>query len=126
MIEAMKRSVTISLSDFALKSLIGRGGTDSERVRAKLEQAIRLYLGDRDAGHAGWAYPSFLHDGERGDVELELEADEGLLLALEEQAGMQGASVSQLAAHAALYYAAELDAGNLTQRILDELDAAEN
>jgi hypothetical protein len=89
---------------------------------AKLEQAVRLYLGDSDSRHAGWAYPSFLHDGERGDVELELVADEGLLLALEEQAGMQGASVSQMAAHAVLYYAAELDAGHLTERILDDLE----
>jgi hypothetical protein len=36
------------------------------------------------------------------------------------EAARQQVSVTQLLEHAALYYAAELDAGRLTERILDE------
>jgi hypothetical protein len=117
----MKRSLTLRLSKFSLEALAGEQGQRSKQVQAKLARAVRLYLDDRDSGRPGWVYPGFLRDKEASEVELELVADEGLLRALEEEAGKQGVSVSQMAGHAALYYAAELNAGHLTQRILDDL-----
>lgn len=109
------------LSKFSLEALAGGSGQDLERASARLARAVRLYLNDRESGQPGWVYPGFLRDKETDGVELELVVDEGLLRALEEEARRQHVSVSQMAGHAALYYAAELNAGHLTQRILDDL-----
>lgn len=117
----MKGSLTLRLSKFSLEALTGEEGQRSKQVQTKLARAVRLYLNDRDSGQPGWAYPVFLRDKEISEVELELVADEGLLRALEKEASRQRVSVSQMACHAALYYAAELNAGHLTQRILDDL-----
>jgi hypothetical protein len=46
-------------------------------------------------------------------------------LQFEAEAGKQGVSAQQLLEHAAFYFAAELDAGRITRRILDDLDATE-
>lgn len=125
--KATKR-VTLRLSEFPLEALASEAhrltdeARSSAQVRAALVQAIRLYLHDTKLGGARWARPPFAKKREKEGVELDLVVDEGLLSALEEQAGRQGLSVSQVAEQAALYYAAELDAGRVTQRILDDLE----
>lgn len=121
----VKRSFNLRLSEFSLEAIAGEESRDSERISARLVQAFRLYLSDRGSGELGWAHPAFLFDKAPRTVELELVVDEGLLRALEEEAGRQEVSVSQIAGHAALYYAAELDAGRLTQRVLEDLEDAE-
>lgn len=86
-------------------------------------KVIRFYL--RESGHngAGWAYPGLLRVGRpEEEVEVEVEIDESLWGQMEREAERQHVTVTQLLEHAALYYAAELDAGRLTERILDELD----
>ena len=100
-----------------MKALVTEGARDD--VAASLETAVRVYLGDSDLGKPGWPYPEGLREVSSGDVELELLLDEELWRALEKEAGEQGVSVSRLAGHATLYYAAELDAGRIAQRILD-------
>jgi hypothetical protein len=118
----MKQSV--HLGDFALTALAGDEGGASEAVLASwLVSAIRLYLSDKDSDRPEWAYPAFLPGrGRIGEKKLELDIDEGLWRAFVEEAGRQKVSVSQLASHAALYYAAELNAGRLTRRIAGNLE----
>lgn len=121
----MKRSVTVRLSEFCAEALARGEGKDYERIPARLVRAVRLYLSAGDSQRPGWSVPSALRGKESDDVELELVADEDLLRALEEEAGKQRVSVSRLAGQAAIYYAAELDAGRITQHILDDLDDEE-
>lgn len=118
----MKRSITVWLSEFSVEALARGEGRDSEYVPARLVRAVRLYLSARDAKKPGWSVPSALRGRKSDEVELELVAEEKLCRALEEEAGKQGVSVSRLAGQAAIYYAAELDAGRITQSILDDLD----
>ena len=82
-----------------------------------------MYLSDSGSDKPGWRYPDALREASPDEVELELSLDQGLWRALKAEAGEQGVSVSQLAGHAALYYAAELDAGRITRRILDAVEA---
>jgi hypothetical protein len=118
----MKRSVTVRIGELAADALSGEHGRTSRYLRLQLVRAIRLYLHDRGTrGGPGWSYPAFLPQ-EEGALELELNVDEDLWTAFEEEARRQGASASCLVEHAALYYAAELDAGRITERILDELE----
>lgn len=105
-----------------MRSLAGEEKQSSAPVPARLLRAIRFYLGDKGSDHPGWAYPDFLPDKGVEGVDLELAVEESLLRTLKQEAYRQGITVSQLAEHAVLYYAAELDAGRITQRILDDLE----
>jgi len=119
--------VSVALSQLAFEALSGgaRDGS-SRRVAHQMEGAIRCYLDDRDANRPAWLYPPFLRGSEvQEDVELRLNLDGELWRAFEAEASRQDVSVQQLAEHAAFYLAAELDAGRITQRILDELESNE-
>ncbi len=118
--------VVVSLSHLAVEALAGDSSGDSARTAARLEGAVRCYLSDRDSGRPAWPYPAFLRGSEvQEDVRLELSVDLGLWASFEAEAARQSVSVQQLSEHAAFYLAAELDAGRITQRILDDLEATE-
>jgi hypothetical protein len=83
-------------------------------------RVIRFYLKEKGGAGAGWTYPDLLREGHPAEqVEVELEIDDLLWRRVRDEAAGQRVSVTQLLEHAALYYAAELDAGRLTERILD-------
>jgi hypothetical protein len=118
-----RRTVAVGLSQLAFDGLAGEGGTSSA---ARLQSAVRCYLGDRGANQAAWPYPSFLRGSEpQVDVRLELEIKDDLWQSFEAEAARQDVSPQQLLEHAAFYFVAELDAGRITQRILDDLEATE-
>jgi hypothetical protein len=119
-----ERQVLVGLSELAFNALVGE--EEDRSASTTLESALRCYLGDRGADRPAWPYPAFLRGSEpQGDVELELEVSADLWDDFSEEASRQGVAIEQLAEHAAFYFAAELDAGRVTQRILDELEAGE-
>jgi hypothetical protein len=84
-------------------------------------RVIRFYLKEKGSGGTGWSYPDLLRQGSpEEEIEVELEIEDALWREMRAEASRQRVSVTQLLEHAALYYAAELDAGRLTERILDE------
>ena len=84
-------------------------------------RVIRFYLKEKGSGGAGWSYPDLLREGSpEEEVEVELDIEDSLWRQVRLEAARQHVSVTQLLEHAALYYAAELDAGRLTERILEE------
>ena len=121
--------VKVKLSAFAAGMLAaGRQrdtGIGSSGVRPNSDdvvKVIRFYLSEGGRESAGWAYPDLLREGRRGgETELELEVDESLWGEMEREAVRQDVTVTQLLEHAVLHYAAELDAGRLTERILGDL-----
>lgn len=113
---------------FAGEALAGGKGNgarpvvDTKPKSDDVLRAIRFYLDDKDSDRPGWPYPVLLrkrHPSE--EIEFELSIDSVLWHALKDEAKRQRVSVAQLLEHAALYYAAELDAGRITERILDDL-----
>jgi len=117
----------LRVSRLAVEALVGTDEVLPGRASATLETALRFYLRDRDAGRPAWPFPVFLKGSEvQEDVELEPPVDDELWNAFEAEARRQDVSAQQLAEHSAFYFAAELDAGRITQRILDELDATED
>jgi hypothetical protein len=122
---ADKRQVTVSVSELALEALAG-DGTDAS-APLKMESALRCYLGDRGMNRPAWPYPGFLRGSEtQGDEQFAFEVEDGLWREFAEEAEKQGVTVEQLVEHAAFYLAAELDAGRVTQRILDDLGSTES
>jgi hypothetical protein len=117
--DAEKRQVTVALSDLAFETLLE--GEAEAQAPLRVESALRCYLGDKGTDRAAWPYPGFLRGSEtQGDVEVELNLEKGLWRAFEEEAAAQSVSVEQLVEHAVFYFAAELDAGRLTLRILED------
>jgi hypothetical protein len=122
--ERETRQVTVVLSRLAVEGLTS--GTQMP-APAAMEGALRYYLGDRGSGRPAWPYPAFLRGSEtKAEAAVELDLDRELWSQFEEEADHQGVSVEQLAEHAAFYFAAELDAGRVTQRILDEFEQGES
>ena len=125
-IAAGRRSVSVRLSRLAFEALAGQEGDGYLRTPGRTESAIRLYLSDKGTGRPAWPYPGFLRQSRtQEDVGLELEIDPDVWLQFEAEAERQSVSTQQLLEHAAFYFAAELNAGRITQRILDDLDSDE-
>jgi hypothetical protein len=126
----VNRSVTVRLGTLAAKALTGydKDGTGARNggggAAEGVSKAVRFYLHDRESDGPGWEYPRFLRDPKPGEelLELELDIDESLWRALKSEADRQGVDVPRLLEHAALYYAAGLDAGRVTERILGDLE----
>jgi hypothetical protein len=78
--------------------------------------AARYYMADREAERAAWGVPSFAAAIEHR-TGVTVEVDESTRGALTEEANRQGVRLGTLAAHAVLYYAADLDSGRLTGRL---------
>lgn len=118
---AGKRDVTVSLSRLAFDALMGSEADRDAEVAVRTENALRCYLGDRDTERPAWPYPDFLRGTEtQGDLEVAFEVEQDLWSDFEAEASAQGISVEQLTEHAAFYFAAELDAGRVTERILED------
>lgn len=119
----MQRSVTIELSRFAFEALAGEEGEGREHVPARLARDIRCYLDEAGSEKPGWRYPDFLRGREPGErMRVEISIEEELWHALEEEAERQAVSTAELVEHVALFYAAEVNAGRLTERILERLE----
>lgn len=117
-----RRLLRVTLSKFSYEALARGEPLGPEQAQARIVRATRFYLHEGDRGRPGWSVPSALRRDERTDVELELELDDGLLRAVEVEAERQDVTLSRLVAQAAIYYAAEVDAGRITQRVLDDLE----
>jgi hypothetical protein len=118
----MTRLVTVRLSEFACSAVAGERASSGEQLSARIVAAIRCYLSDKGSGGLRWTYPSFLAEEEGGEeVTLRLAIDDELWRSLEQEAERQDVSPRKMVTHAALYVAAEVDAGRVTRRILDDL-----
>ena len=93
-----RRSVSVGLSQLAFDALAGDGG--SEEAPARLQSAVRCYLGDRGANQAAWPYPAFLRGSRpQVDVELRLDIKDDLWHSFEAEADRQDISPQQLLEH---------------------------
>lgn len=111
---------------FAAEALGRRLGNGSHPAPADFVRVIQFYLREKPTDAPGWAYPGFLRDRLASErVELELSVPDPLWSALEGEASDQGIAVERLLEHATLYYAAEIDAGRVTGRILEDLEEDE-
>jgi hypothetical protein len=89
-----------------------RGGSRDVAVRT----AALHYMADREAERAAWGVPSFAAAVQHR-TGVPVEVDESTRGALTEEANRQGVTPGTLAAHAVLYYAADLDSGRLAGRL---------
>jgi hypothetical protein len=118
--------VRVRLGAFAAEALARKLGKGGPPGSSDFERVIQFYLSERLAQPSGWAYPDFLRERRPSDeVELDLSIGDPLWIALEAEARDQDVAVDRLLEHATLYFAAEMDAGRATERILEELGKEE-
>jgi hypothetical protein len=118
--------VKVRLGAFAAEVLVRKLGNGGPLGSKDFERVIQFYLGERGTPAPGWAYPDFLRERRANDdVELDLNVDDLLWVSLEAEARAQDVAVDRLLEHATLYFAAELDAGRATKRILEEIEKEE-
>lgn len=116
--------MTVVISQLACEALGGDEPNAALQAPVRMESALRCYLGDRGTGRPAWPYPGFLRGSETAEDErVEFEVEEDLWRGFEEEADAQAVSVDRLAEHAAFYFAAEANAGRLTERILEDLES---
>ena len=117
---------TVRLGAFATEVLAHKLGNGGPPGSPDFERVIQFYLGERSTQPAGWAYPDFLRERRPSDeVELDLSIEDSLWIALEAVAREQDVAIDRLLEHAMLYFAAEVDAGRATERILEDLGREE-
>lgn len=109
--------ITLHLGDFTLAALGYRNGHGQEElIPARMVHAIRYYLADKERGRPEWKFPALPPgDATAHGIKLELSIDDSLWRSLEDEAADQGVTPEQLAVHAALYYAADRDAGRVNR-----------
>jgi hypothetical protein len=116
----------VRLGEFAAEALAHQLGNGSGLAPGDVERVIRFYLREKPVGASGWPYPRFLRDrASSEEVELELGVEDSLWNGLEAEAHEQGVAVERLLEHALLYYAAEIDAGRIAGRILEDFESEE-
>ena len=116
------QTLTVPLGDFgsaAVRDAVGPAASLESVVR----QALYHYMADAGAGRAGWLYPRFVRAVEAAapEVEVALGVDSATWERFVHEADRQHVSVERLVRHAVLYFAAELEAGRVARRILDDL-----
>jgi hypothetical protein len=119
--------VKVRLGAFAAEALARKLGNGGVPGSPDFERVIQFYLAERSAKPPpGWAYPDFLRERRASDdVELDLKIEDPLWASLEAEAREQDVVVDRLLEHAMLYFAAEMDAGRTTERILEDLGKEE-
>ena len=117
-----RRTVRLGLGGPWLAAVVPQTAEGEADPAAAVRQAVYYYLSDASSRRAGWAYPPFGHRGEMTGptIEVAVTTDEGTWQAFVGEAEHQGVSVEQLLRHALLYFAADLDAGRVAARILDD------
>ena len=119
----MTRLVTVRISEFACSAIAGKGEDNGEQLSTRIVAAIRCYLNDKGSGGLRWPYPSFLaEEGGREEVALRMAIDDELWRSVGQEAEHQGVTPQELVTHAVLYVAAEVDAGRVTRRILEDME----
>lgn len=91
-------------------------------LAAVVGASIYYYLSDRRAGRPGWAVPPLPPPAAQPvPAEVTISLPESTWAELSEEAQAQGVEIERLVHHAALYFAADVDAGRVARRVIDGL-----
>ena len=112
----------LALASPWLEAVLPRSAEGGADPAAAVRQAVYYYLSDAGSGRAGWRHPRFRRRGQASGPTLEVPVtvDEDTWEAFADEAERQSVDVEDLVRHALLYFAADLDAGRVAARIVDD------
>jgi hypothetical protein len=120
----MSKRVTLHLDEFGRQALERVTGPGTGSDGAVVGPAALYYLADRKSGRAALRVPSIAADARHGHG-LEVSLDDATWAAVAEEAERQGVRPETLAAHAVLYFLADLDSRRISGLLEDALDENE-
>lgn len=120
--QAMRRSLKLALDDFGRAAVTAEAQRHAMSPEELIAQGLDYYLADRESGRPGLRVPRFARADEPDQVEMTVDAGERTWDEAETEAGRQGVALERLVEHAALYFVADLDSGQVAARIA--IDAA--
>ena len=117
----LQRLLLLSLEEFGASTL----EAEAERFLVSPAElggyAVRYYLSDRTSERMAWKVPSLPRDtGPQPALELKLDLNPDTWRDLDKEAERQEVSVERLLTHAIIYFLADLDAGRVELRMLEE------
>jgi hypothetical protein len=117
----VQRMVTLALEEFGASTLEAEAERYSVSPAELGSHAVRYYLSDRDSGRMALRVPQLSQEPAGKPVlALSIDLDADTWRELEEEAQTQQVSVERLLVHAIVYFLADLDAGRVERRMLDE------
>jgi hypothetical protein len=117
----LQRLLVLSLEEFGASTLEAEAERYSVSPTELARHAVRYYLSDRGSGRMALRVPRFLqHVAREPALELEVDLDPDAWRELELEAERQDVSVERLLAHAIVYFLADLDAGRVERRMLED------
>jgi hypothetical protein len=109
-----------------LESLTAHAAASGLSIPDVLTTAAQYYLREPYSDRMSLRVPRFARaadDGRSGDLELALSLPESTFEELGNRAIVEGVSITRLLEHAALVYLADVDSGQLAERILERAEA---
>jgi hypothetical protein len=117
----VQRLLTLSLEEFGASTLEAEATRYSVSTAGLAGHAVRYYLSDRDSGRMALRVPRLSQPATRQPaLELTLDLEPDSWNELDREAERQEVSVERLLEHAIVYFLADLDAGRVERRMLDE------
>jgi hypothetical protein len=118
---AMSRSLTLAMDAFGSEAFAEFAERQGGSVSRVATIAARYYLADSDDRQSGWPVPrsARMVERERPHAGVPVEVDDATWDALLREAHRQGVDICALAAHAVLYFMADVDSGRVAQRMAD-------
>jgi hypothetical protein len=118
----VRRQMALTIEDFGRTALGDHARTLDVPVDALITQAVLYYLALRSNERAATRIPSFTRSEAPADATMtvELALDESDWSALEQDATKQRLRIERLVEHVALLFLADIDAGRVAVRVVDE------
>jgi hypothetical protein len=117
----VQRSLTLSLEEFGALTLEAEAERYSVSTTQLARRAVGYYLSDRGSGRMAWQVPRLSQEPARQPaLQLALDLDADSWNELDREAERQGVALERLLEHAIVYFLADLDAGRVERRMLEE------
>jgi hypothetical protein len=117
----LQRLLLLSLEEFGASTLEAEAERYSVTPAELGRHAVGYYLSDRDSGRMAFRVSRLPGGAPREPaLELKLELDPDTWRELDDEAERQQVSVERLLEHAMMYFLADLDAGRVEWRMLED------
>jgi hypothetical protein len=117
----VQRLLTLSLDEFGASTLEAEAERYSVSTTGLARHAVHYYLSDLDSGRMALRVPRLPQAGPRGPaLELALDLDADSWNELDREAERQEVPLERLLEHAIVYFLADLDAGRVERRMLED------
>jgi hypothetical protein len=111
------RTLTLRLAPFEREALEAYEASERVPPERVVHTAVLYYLRQQDLKRATWPVPELRRHQPDREVQLEVEINDDIAQALEEQAAAQGVDPEPFARHVLLFFLADVDSGDVARAL---------